>query len=174
MKTPGKEARKRFKKQMQKAERERIRETALKKASEAQRAFSEGISSPYPKKLLKGVKWGEFFRAENGDLVLEGVKFSLRIGYFFNIYACAIICGGKYVVLRKVSTKHMDKYWRLEIEKRNIDGILSAGRKDPDLRGDWYIAAGRGISGEVTQLLTAQYRDAYVLERSKFDILSKR
>ena len=174
MKTPGKEARKRFKKQMQKAERERSHKEALKKASEVQEQLSRGISSPYSKKLLKGIKWGEFYRAENGDLILEGVKFSLRVGYFFNIFACAIICGGKYVILRRVSTKHMDKYWKPEIEKRCLENILGVSRKDPDLRGDWFVVAGGGIHIEVTEMLAAQGKDAFVLERSRFDILTKR
>lgn len=68
--------------------------------------------------LLKGRKWGEFYSAPGAQLRITelGVDylFRLRIGYFFNIPAYAIICGKKYVLLRKLARKH----WRVLDQKK--------------------------------------------------------
>jgi hypothetical protein len=126
------------------------------------------------RELLKGRKWGEFSAAPKQELIIEGEEFKLRIGFFFNIRACCILHKGKYVVLRKISTKDWGKYTKAVV-------LVSAANPFPDLgstraiwgrepTGNWWYldTPNRGMDH-----YTSQPPEGFVLARSKSDILRR-
>jgi hypothetical protein len=170
VRTPGKDAKKYLKKKQQQARAKLELQARQEQLSRQIAEATELVSAQYSRKLLKGVKWGDFFRAKNGDLVIDGVKFSFRVGYFFTIYACAIICNKKYVVLRKVPTKSMDTYKLAVIDEfRKTDKLLyNTFEKDTSLSGLWYSHKSTAPAS-----YSGQSEGSFVLERSKFDLLRR-
>lgn len=122
--------------------------------------------------LLKGKKWGDFYRARFNTLKIEDKNYDLRIGHFFNIPAIAIICKRQYVILRKLQMKQWDNYDRKNYETNGFRGLFI---RDEDLRGDWYfIAINDGTSDysvDGQERYFGPHRDSFVLEASKFDVL---
>lgn len=121
-----------------------------------------------PRVLLKGVKWGEFFNV-GGDLVIEGNKFSLRIGFFFSIPACCILHKGKYVVLRKISKKAWDKWVHKHVLVSVHDPFPGSPLWKKEPTGNWWYHTPWGNM----ELYTSMPREGYIFERSKFDLLRK-
>ena len=132
------------------------------------------VSIPTCKKLLKGVRFGDFYSAKNGNLILGGATFSLRIGYFFHIWSCAIIHNRQYIVLRRISTSHYNKNMITEM-KDLLRGELtyhqSAFVPDKNLRGKWWSSGPIGVDYKAVWF--GIHHSEFVLLRSKFDLLKR-
>ena len=123
-----------------------------------------------PKELLKGHKWGEFFKSVNNDLLIEDELFQFRIGWFFRIPAAGIIHNKKYIILRRRSQKQWSQHALKHIEQRGVAGNSFGyyAEKDDSLSGEWYKRFGTNA-----EWLTGIPAEGFVLAKSKFDLLRK-